>query len=87
MKNAKISGRLTKRFLFSLPDGLYLVSNVMEAPGQPMFAETVAPISGRTAQWQRILKAAANSRTCHVFADPAEFIKFSLNIPFARDRN
>ena len=42
--------RLTKSFFMGLPTGLYLASGVGHAPGQPCFAETVAPVEGRNAQ-------------------------------------
>jgi hypothetical protein len=87
MRNARFFGKLTKQFIFSLPEGLYLVSNVMEAPSQPLFAETVRPTKDRAAQWQAIVAARANHRHCHVFDHPADFLAFSLEIPYARERN
>ena len=87
MKIAKFSGKLTKAFLFSLQEGVYLVSNVMLAPGQPLFAETTQPEQKRSEQWQRIKTARADGRTCHVFNDPADFMDFYLQIPVPYTRN
>jgi len=47
-----------------------------------MFDETVAPIRDRDAQWQAIVTARANHRHCHVFKHPADFLAFSLAIPY-----
>jgi hypothetical protein len=41
------SGRLTKSFFFSLPTGVFLASNVNDAPGQPLLAESVLPVENR----------------------------------------
>ena len=43
MKRPSVTGKLSKRFLFGLPEEAFLVSNVMDAPGQPIFAQTVRP--------------------------------------------
>lgn len=81
------SRHLTKKFLLALPDGVYLVSGVGDAPGQPAFGETVSPLRGREAQWQRILSARVNNRSCEVFQSPADYMKFSLEIKYRRERN
>ena len=81
------SGQLTKRFLMSLPAGLYLVSGVGEAPGQPSFAEAIAPREEREAQWRRILEAVANGRLCNVFKSENDFHTCSLQVRYPRDRN
>ena len=71
------SGRLTRRFLMSLPDGHYLVSNCYDQlrPGQfePCFAERVAPLAERESQWQRIKNTHADNRGCDLFVDEAHF--------------
>lgn len=81
------SQKLTRNFLMSLSAGIYLVSNVMQAPGQPMFAKTVRPHPDRDAEWQAIVAAGANNRLCHVFKHPADYLALSLGIPYARERN
>ena len=49
------SGKLTRRFLLSLPDGHYLVSNCYDhvGPGEytPCFAERVVQLPERDLQW------------------------------------
>jgi hypothetical protein len=87
MKKPVLSGNLTKKFFLSLLAGDYLVSNVMEAPGQPMFAQTIAPKDRREAQWKEIVAARANGRMCHVFASAKDYIAMSLEVPFANERN
>jgi hypothetical protein len=81
------SANLTKRFLLTLPEGVFLVSNIMDAPGQPVFAETVRPFSHRQAQWRAILKAGADHRLCHIFEHPAEYLAMSLEVNYPRERN
>ena len=56
-------------------------------PGQPMFAETLRPAKDRAAQWQAIVAARANHRLCYVFENPADFLAFSLEVPYAREGN
>lgn len=71
----------------SLPEGLYLVSGVGDAPGQPAFGETVSAIMEREAQWQRILNARINNRLCDVFQSSANYMKYTLAIRYRRERN
>jgi hypothetical protein len=69
------SGKLTRRFLMSLPDGHYLVSGCYDhlGPGAyaPCFAEHVVPLAERDAQWERIKAAHANGRNCDLFVNEA----------------
>ncbi len=60
-------GKLTKRFLMDLDEGLYLVSNIHPSPLKSIFAETVAARNLRESQWKRIVEVGANNRLCHVF--------------------
>jgi|GEM_PF-3583768 len=78
---------LTRKFFFSLPAGHYLASNIMDAPGQPIFAQTVQPAEQRAAQWQDIVAARANGRLCHVFKSPRDFMAMSLDVPFQCELN
>lgn len=64
------SGKLTRKLLAGLPDGLFLVSNLMKTPAEPIFAETIRPGTHRQAQWRRIVAVGANGRLCHVFQSP-----------------
>lgn len=82
-----MSGRLTKEFLITLREGVYLASGVGEAPGQPAFGEIVPALAAREAQWQRILRASVNNRSCAVFHSPADYMKFSLVIAYGRELN
>jgi hypothetical protein len=82
-----MSGRLTKKFFLSIPEGHYLASGVGQAPGQPDFAETVLPLAEREEQWRRILKARVNGRNCDVFRSPFEHFDFCLSIRSTIKRN
>ena len=81
------SERLTKKFFLSLPYGVYLTSNVALTPGQPIFAETVAPAEEREAQWKRILAGRVNHQLCNVFRTAQDYIESSLEVRFPREHN
>ena len=81
------STKLTKRFLFSLQEGLYLASGVGESPTQPAFAEIVTPLSQRQEQWERIVTACANGRQCDVFKDQHDFLTFALSVRYNYEKN
>ena len=69
------SGKLSKKFLMALGEGLFLVSNVHHTPLQPIFAETVAAANMREAQWRRIAEFGANNRLCYVFNTKEDYQK------------
>ena len=74
------SGKLTRRFLLSLEEGLYVVSNVYDGTtrqtAKPAFAEPVAPAEDREAQWQRIKAAYADGRNSDVFRSAEHHIEW-----------
>ena len=72
--------KLTKRYLFSLPQGLILLSNTFHMAGVPVFAEIVSDQAGRAAQWKRVVAVGAAGRNCHVFRNKEEL----MNSPFGR---
>lgn len=78
MKLQSMPGKLTKRFLFSLREGVILVSNVMDATGQPIFAKTVRPAAHRRAQWKAIVEAGVNNSLCHVCKDYADYLDYII---------
>ena len=60
--------RLTKSFFMAQRSGTFVTSNCYQAKsGQPVFAEVVAELPERLAQWERIKAAKANGRLCNVF--------------------
>lgn len=69
------SGKLSKKFLMELDEGLYLVSNVHHTPLQSVFAETVDAINIREPQWRRIVELGANNRLCYVFKTKEDYQK------------
>ena len=81
------SERLTKKFFLSLPCGVYLTSNVALTPGQPIFAETVAPPDEREAQWKKIVAVRVDNQRCSVFQTPGDYIRSSLEVRFPNERN
>lgn len=58
-------GKLTKRLLMSLPEGVFVVSNRIHS-GQPVFAERLKPQNGREQQWATAVKAGAAQTTADV---------------------
>ncbi|OSM04334.1 hypothetical protein MAIT1_04224 [Magnetofaba australis IT-1] len=63
----KMSEKLTKKFLFSLPEGKYLVSNTYEYPGRPCYSAYVSLKEERLEQWREIREKNAHYRFCHVY--------------------
>jgi hypothetical protein len=62
------SAKLTKKFLMSLPNGVYLMSNLAATRNKPVFSEyIISPITEREKQWARIKLAGANNRLCRIF--------------------
>jgi hypothetical protein len=74
-KNTK-RGKLTKKFLKELPEGLFLVSNLTDKNMNAVFAEAVSPQSARDDQWKRIVRAEAAQRLCHVFSNEQDYIEW-----------
>ena len=73
--------KLSKRTLFSLPEGRLLVSNLIVGPGlfDRAFVEHVAPLQRREKQWGRIVSAGANQRLCYVYVDRDAFLADYIN--------
>jgi hypothetical protein len=71
----------------SLTPGVYLTSNVALMPGQPIFAETVAPPEEREAQWKRIVAVRVNNQLCNVFQTPEDYMRYGLEVRFPNERN
>lgn len=69
-------GKLSKKYLMELEEGLFLMSNVLYSPTNPCFAEAVAPLSEREAQWKRIKEARANNRNCTILKSKSDFPKW-----------
>ena len=65
--------KLTKRFLFRLPEGWYIVRNCYKriAGGKfvPCFQEVVSRPEEREGQWQRIKDAHADGRLSFVYGN------------------
>lgn len=75
--------RLTLKFLKSLPDGVYVISNVGYQPSPksrpvPLFVEPVAGQGSRRDQWARIKNAGADGRLCQVVDSAKDLEAFGL---------
>ena len=79
---------LTKKYLMSLPEGVYLVSNLFpENSMQSIFAEKVAPLNLREDQWERIMEVNADQRKCHVFKNEAEYKRWLTDANYNISKN
>jgi hypothetical protein len=75
------SAKLTKKFLMSLPNGIYLMSNMVGTDRDSVFREYVlSPLSEREKQWQRIKLAGADSRLCRLFKTEKQAITWTEEI-------
>ena len=62
------SAKLTKKFLMSLPNGVYLMSNIAATRDKAIFGEyVISPVAEREKQWARIKLAGADNRLCRIF--------------------
>jgi hypothetical protein len=68
-------GRLTKKLLFGLPEGTYIVSGIVRPDGSPTFEERIyGPAEHREALWLAARAAGATGRNCRVCQDVAAYI-------------
>ena len=68
-----IREKLTKKLLVSLPEEAFVVSNLRNEEGRPVFAEKVSPVRTRSQQWRRVIAAGANGGLCEVVWTEANF--------------
>jgi hypothetical protein len=74
MESQPMTVKLTKKVLMTAPTGAYLVSNCYsESTARSIFEEAVSPLQNRAQQWERVVAANANQRTCRVFATKKEY--------------
>ena len=77
IRHALIRERLTKKLLFSLPKGAFVVSTCFRSP-QSIFAEQIGPDETRSEAWRRAVEAGAAGRLCQVVWTESDFIKASF---------
>ena len=82
--------KLTKSFLMSLGEGMYVASNawipVNRGAPTSRFEERVALPQNREAQWTRIKDAGADGRHCNVYDSPDDHTKWLAVIPEYKDK-
>lgn len=67
---------LTKSLFLSLPEGAFLVSNVIGRDYRPAFAAEVANASERVQQWLEITASKAAQRQCRVFGCREKYLEW-----------
>ena len=71
MKKKIARTKLSKTYLFSLPENVRIVSNTYKPTIggflTPCFDEIVESTTERHAQWERIKAACVNGRLCNIF--------------------
>jgi hypothetical protein len=73
---------LTKKFLMSLPEGVFIMSSLMDAPGQPTCFESVSSAAEREKQWERIVSSGCNNRFCSVFKNEKEVMDYLSSLRY-----
>jgi hypothetical protein len=68
-------GKMTKSFIMSIPEGLFLVSGIVGSPWEPMVEEVVGAPQRREELWQRIRLSRADQRNCFIFKSEADHKK------------
>ena len=69
--------KLTKKFLMSLPQDVFLASNCFNREtGMPLIYEKVMAHWARERQWKKVKEVSANGRNCHVFKTKEEADKW-----------
>ena len=63
-----VSARMTKKFLFGLPDGAVVIGNAFQN-GQPTFAVRLTPDTDRGLVWLQAVESSNAQRLCRVFWD------------------
>lgn len=80
-------GKLTKRFLTDLKEGLFFSSNAFVSKFKPAIAEEVVLPSLRMEQWMRIVDAGADQRMCYVFKTKQDHEKWMANAYASINKN
>jgi hypothetical protein len=75
------TGRLTRKFLMGLSEGVYLVSNISRTRGKSVFEGYVISAEMRHIQWDDIKKAGADGRLCDIFRSRAHYEEFRKAFP------
>ena len=83
MEAAMYTSKLTKKFFMGIPEGMYLVSNLIVSPTESVFAEMTSPLSERSEQWERIRNVGVDQRRCHVFRSKLEHERWTSSFAFA----
>ena len=63
-------GKLSRKWLFSLPPGVWIASNCGHTP---VFASEIAPGPFRRMQWEHIKILGADQRQARIFASESDF--------------
>lgn len=71
-----LQGILTKKFLMELGEGNYLMSNLLDNYGCPIYEGKVETAATRVLQWEKIKRAGAQGRTCRIFKTKSDYVRW-----------
>ena len=67
------AGRLTKKIIFDLPDGSFLLSNVFGRDMMPEIAQEIPPLKQRGEFWRKLVDAGISKSKFYVFKDASSY--------------
>ena len=74
--------KLTKKLMFELPTGAFIVSNRYFPHFRSVFAERLGPPESRTAAWQRAVATGTAHCLCQVVWTQDEFVQAAFLLPW-----
>lgn len=72
-RNPLFSGRITKKKFFELPEGSFLLSNLVKPDLTPAFAGTIPSSVPRESLWEELARNGVAQAKCYVFQDAAAY--------------
>lgn len=76
MATQLLQGILTKKFLMTLDEGNYMMSNLSDEYSCPIFEGKVSPRNLRGMQWEKIKQVGAQGRTCRIFKTKSDYVRW-----------
>lgn len=71
-----MDGKLSKRVLTNLDEGMFFMSRVILPDGSPEFSGIISPAADRQVQWKQLSKQGISQRRCFIFSNRADMEKY-----------